>query len=144
MKRVTVEVAQAHHRVRFSRRDTLRTVSSVLRTEPKAPRSVSIVFVGSRKIRAINRTFLGHDYVTDVISFPLQDGMGLDGEVYVNLDRARSQAREYGIRFTEEIRRLLIHGTLHLSGYDDRTKRQRARMRKREEWYLRKNTRTTR
>lgn len=99
------------------------------------------MFVGSRKIRGINKLFLQHDYVTDVLAFPLQDGLGFDGELYVNLDRARSQAKQYGVGFTEETRRLLIHGTLHLAGYSDGTGREKARMVEREEHYLRKRLR---
>jgi probable rRNA maturation factor len=87
-------------------------------------------------MRRINRRFLNHDGVTDVIAFPFHDGMGIDGEVYVNLDRARSQARTYRVRFGEEARRLLIHGTLHLLGYSDATSRGKARMREREDYFL--------
>ena len=91
-------------------------------------------------MRRINRRFLRHDEATDVIAFPLHDGMGIDGEVYVNLDRARSQARTYRIRFGEETRRLLIHGTLHLLGYSDATARGKARMKEREDYYLATST----
>lgn len=134
-------MVNAHPRLRFSRRETFQTVRNVLRSESAAPRSLSIVFVGSRKIRGINKLFLRHDYVTDVLAFPLQDGLGFDGELYVNLDRARSQAKQYGVGFTEETRRLLIHGTLHLAGYSDGTGREKARMAEREEHYLRKRLR---
>jgi rRNA maturation RNase YbeY len=87
-------------------------------------------------MRQINKRFLNHDDVTDVIAFPLEDGMGMDGEIYVNLDRAKSQAQEYRVSQLEETRRLLIHGVLHLLGYDDGTKKDRERMRKKEDVYL--------
>lgn len=141
---MTIEVVNAHPRLRFSRRETFQTVRNVLRSESAAPRSLSVVFVGSRKIRGINKRFLRHDYVTDVLAFPLQDGLGFDGELYVNLDRARSQAKEYRVGFAEETRRLLIHGTLHLSGYSDSTGREKARMVEREEYHLRKRSRRAR
>jgi rRNA maturation RNase YbeY len=99
---------------------------------------VSVVFVGSRFIRRINRRYLQHDYVTDVIAFPLGEGKEtpLEGEIYVNLDRARSQAREYKVPFSEETRRLLIHGTLHLLGYADSTSRKKTIMTQRENLLL--------
>lgn len=87
-------------------------------------------------MRRINRAFLGHDYSTDVISFPLKDGLGFDGELYINLDRAKTQAKEYDVPYSQEVRRLLIHGTLHLLGYDDTTTKQRKRMQRREDYYL--------
>jgi probable rRNA maturation factor len=96
-----------------------------------------VVYVDSRRCRALNRKFLRHDYVTDVLSFPLGDtGQGVEGEVYVNLDRARKQAGEYGVSESSERDRLVVHGTLHLLGYDDRTRAAALRMRRREDWYL--------
>jgi probable rRNA maturation factor len=62
--------------------------------------------------------------------------VGIEGEVYVNLDRARSQARTYTVSFGDEVRRLLIHGTLHLLGYSDATARGKARMKEREDFFL--------
>jgi len=129
-------VSNNHPSLRFSRRETFRTVRSVLEEELVPSLSVSVVFVGSRFIRQINRRFLNHNYITDVIAFPFRDGQGIDAEVYVNLDRARSQAREYGISYADEARRLLIHGILHVLGYTDDTTRGRSRMRRREDFLL--------
>jgi rRNA maturation RNase YbeY len=84
----------------------------------------------------MNRRFLGHAYATDVISFPLGEGDAVEGELYVNLDRARVQARHYGVTRTHELVRLVVHGTLHLTGYDDRLPEDRRRMRQREDFYL--------
>ncbi|MBI5472102.1 MAG: rRNA maturation RNase YbeY [Ignavibacteriae bacterium] len=89
---------------------------------------ITVVFVDSQRCKSINRTFLRHNYVTDVISFCLETSPILEGEVYVNLDRARAQAREYNVTQTNEIARLVIHGCLHLAGYDDTTTAQRAAM----------------
>ncbi len=133
-------VIHAHRRYRFSVSETQRTVRTVLRGENKNLSALSVVFVGHRIMRRINRVFLGHDYSTDVISFPLMDGWGVDAELYINLDRARTQAREYRVPFSHEVRRLLIHGTLHLLGYDDTTPAKRIRMRKQEDLYLRRLT----
>lgn len=131
-----VEVINHHPRYRFSKTETQRTVQAVLRKERKKLSSLSVVFVGHRVMRKINRLFLGHDYSTDVISFPLTDGMGFDAELYINLDRAKSQAKQYKVPYSHEVRRLLIHGTLHLLGYDDRTEKQRKQMQRREDFYL--------
>jgi len=131
-------VSQHHPSLRFPRRETFRAIQSVLQYESVRSFRVSVVFVGSRFIRRINRRYLRHDYVTDVIAFPLGEGKNtpLEGELYVNLDRAKSQAREYGISFTEEARRLLIHGALHLLGYTDSGSRKKAQMTERENLLL--------
>ena len=127
-----------HPSLRFPNRETFRTIQSVLKDESSPSLRLSVVFVGSRKIRAMNRRFLGRDDVTDVIAFPLGDGdePGAQAEIYVNLDRAKSQAREYGVTFAEETRRLLIHGTLHLLGYSDAGPKQKRKMARREDFHL--------
>lgn len=129
-------ISNNHPVLRISRRETFRAIRSVLQSESSLSMVISVVFVGSRYIRSINRQFLNHDYITDVIAFPFDDGLGIDGELYVNLDRAKMQAREYGVAFLEEVRRLLIHGTLHLLGYSDATARTKDRMKKKEDYFL--------
>lgn len=129
-------ISNNHPVLRISRRETFRAIRSVLQSESSLSMVISVVFVGSRYIRSINKQFLNHDYITDVIAFPFDDGLGIDGEVYVNLDRAKTQAREYGVAFLEEVRRLLIHGTLHLLGYSDATARTKDRMKKKEDYFL--------
>lgn len=123
-------VSNNHPSLRFPMRETFRAIQSVLQYESVRSFQASVVFVGSRYIRRINRRFLHHDYATDVIAFPLGEGKGarLEGEIYVNLDRAKIQAREYGVTFVEEVRRLLIHGTLHLLGHLDSSPRKKAKM----------------
>ncbi len=133
-----IAVANNHPSLRFPKRETFRAIQSVLEYESVRSFQVSVVFVASRFIRRINRRYLHHDYVTDVIAFPLGEGKGtpLEGEIYVNLDRAKSQARDYKVPFTEETRRLLIHGTLHLLGYTDSANRTKAEMTQRENLLL--------
>ena len=127
-----------HPSLRFPKRETFRAIQSVLKDESARSCRLSVVFVESRAIRKINRRFLGHDYVTDVIAFSLgeRDEPGAQAEIYVNLDRAKSQARDYGVTFAEETRRLLIHGTLHVLGYSDANARQKAGMTRREDFHL--------
>jgi len=103
-------------------------------------------------IRRLNREFLNRDESTDVISFDLsgsEEKKGKSrfrkyatsnpvGEIYVNLDRARLQARQYGITFWEELLRLSIHGLLHLFDYDDRNPVDRKKMMAKQEELLQK------
>ncbi len=110
-----------------------RTVRSVLRAEGIVKAEVSIVFTDGRYSRTINRKYLGRDYSTDVLAFPLEEGETLEGELYVNIDKARQQAREYAVSLANELGRLVIHGMLHLAGYDDRTRRGAEAMRKKED-----------
>jgi len=87
-------------------------------------RSVTIVFVGDAAIRKLNQQFRGQNYPTDVLSFPTEpetfesEDESKLGEVVISLDRARTQARENGLSFPHEVQQLILHGLLHLCGYD--------------------------
>jgi probable rRNA maturation factor len=134
MARLCVE--NAHVRYRIPRRETLKALRTVLRREGSGYRLLNVVFINDRKSRQLNRKFLAHDYATDVLAFRLDEGSGLEGEVYVNLDRARIQARKYGVTFKNEVMRLVIHGLLHLLGYKDGTRRAQLIMNRKQEDYV--------
>ncbi len=98
---------------------------------------LSLVFVTGSRIRTVNRARLGHDYVTDVITFDLGSIPGrIDGEIYICPAEARRNARIYGEPEEHEILRYVAHGILHLLGQDDATLKQRAAMRMREDELL--------
>lgn len=81
---------------------------------------LSIVFVDSHEILKMNRQFLNHDYITDIITFDdTLDQPDFLGEIYICLDQCKNQCSEYGHTFEEELLTLIIHGVLHLTGYDD-------------------------
>ncbi|PWT92577.1 MAG: rRNA maturation RNase YbeY [Blastocatellia bacterium] len=83
--------------------------------------SVTVAFVSDKKIRELNKNFRGIDKATDVLSFPtLNEDEGL-GDIAISVDRAKSQAKENGLTFDGEVSQLLLHGLLHLSGYDHET-----------------------
>jgi probable rRNA maturation factor len=113
-----------------------RIADSVLQGE-KAELSgvLSIVMVDDAAMRDLNLRFLKKDRPTDVIAFELGDG-GVWGEVYVSAERTREQAADYGVPPAEELARCVIHGLLHLLGYDDVTLRERRAMKGKEEEYL--------
>jgi rRNA maturation RNase YbeY len=98
---------------------------------------VGIVLADHGMVHRLNREYLGHDYRTDVLSF-LIDGTdrGIEGEVYVDLDMAESNAARFGEPYDREVARCVVHGLLHLAGHDDSTEEERARMRRLEDRYL--------
>lgn len=107
-------------------------------TAERLPASViSCAVVGDAEIRKINRRFLNHDSVTDIITFPLEEDP-LEAELVISADTARRQAKEYGVPVREECARLAIHGILHLAGHDDGTEEDRGRMKRREDLLLRR------
>lgn len=98
---------------------------------------VSLVLTTHAHVHELNRTYLQHDYETDVLSFDLSDAPGsIEGEIYVDLDTARERHEEFGATFEEEAYRYAVHGLLHLAGYDDSTPDAREYMRSLEDRYL--------
>jgi probable rRNA maturation factor len=92
-------------------------------------RSAAIVFVGDEAIKKLNRQFRGKNYATDVLSFPSQaeafevEHRSQLGEVVISVHRAMAQAKEHGLPFSCEVKQLILHGLLHLCGYDHETDR---------------------
>jgi rRNA maturation RNase YbeY len=85
----------------------------------------------------LNKEYLKHFTLTDIITFDQSESPGeLSADIYISVDRARENAREYKASLTNEIRRLMIHGVLHLMGYKDKTGAEREQMRAKEEYYL--------
>ena len=107
------------------RADVRRLCRLVARDFKPDAAAVNVVFVNDRRIHELNRRFLKRDRPTNVISFNcaephLPGEPQLLGEVYVSRDRARAQAREYGVSYSSELRRLVLHGLLHLLGLTHR------------------------
>jgi probable rRNA maturation factor len=101
---------------------------------------VTIVFIADERMADLNFRFRRKNRTTDVLAFPLTEKSApngrVQGEIYISLDQARRQAREYGITLGEELKRLVVHGTLHLLGYDHHRRAEARRMRAKEEQYL--------
>jgi rRNA maturation RNase YbeY len=107
--------------------------------------SLSLTLVGKTRMQRLNRTFRQRDYATDVLAFPMQDAsqssLAFVGDVVICVPVALSQASRFGNTPDEEILRLLIHGTLHLLGYDHETTEQEAkRMTRKEQAIFRRLT----
>ena len=86
----------------------------------KPDSSATIAFLSDKSIRQLNRQFRGIDKATDVLSFPADDEANL-GDIAISVDTAAAQAKENGLTFDEEVAQLILHGLLHLSGYDHET-----------------------
>ena len=122
-----------------------RLAMHVLRSEgAPTPLEVGVVVTTDDEVHALNRQYLGHDYQTDVISFGMAEEGSEEfitpeerpqylGDVVVSYDRAAEQAPEYGHSTEREVATLLVHGLLHLLGYDDTTDAERERMHERQE-----------
>ena len=114
-----------------------RAVVATLAAEKAKKSRVSVLLTGNREIRRINLSFLKHDYATDVISFGAGEKNYL-GDIVVSAEMARSFSKKLRIPYTQELSRYVVHGTLHLLGYEDGSKKDKIKMRRRQERILKK------
>lgn len=115
-------------KIKPAERRCLEEVSKLFLRRLKIKKQVSLVLMGDKKIQKLNKIYRYKDRVTDVLAFgdfsppdarlSGRQGQGLLGEIVICLPQARRQAKAYGVSFKQELARLLLHGLLHLKGYD--------------------------
>ena len=112
-------------------------LSDIFSDEGKSLSSLSYIFCTDKYLHAINLEFLGHDDYTDIITFSLAEpGASIVGEIYISTDRIRENAVKNKVTINNELHRVLFHGALHLCGYKDKTKNDKAIMTSKEDYYL--------
>lgn len=124
---------------RFTYRGKRVTTEWIRRTaalEGRETGDISVVFCSDDALLAINRQYLQHDYLTDIITFDYSEGTVISGDLMISIDTVRSNAATYGVSFREELMRVIIHGILHLCGYGDKTPAEEKQMRALENKYL--------
>lgn len=97
---------------------------------------VTFVLMSDKGLLPYNKRYLGHDEYTDVITFDLQTGTGISGDILISYDRVRDNAKTYGVSAQQELHRVMVHGLLHLMGHSDKSAAKRKAMRQEEDKYL--------
>jgi len=98
---------------------------------------LNIIFCSDEHLLKINREYLQHDYLTDIITFDQsEEPRAVEGDIFISVDRVRENAKLYAATFLHELHRVIIHGVLHLCGYKDHTDEDRHQMREKEDFYL--------
>jgi probable rRNA maturation factor len=132
-----IEVSNQQQAIAFDEGRLKLAAEAVLRDAGIVDGSLSIALVDDRTIHDLNQKYLAHDYPTDVLSFALvQDGDRLEGEVVASAETAARAAVQFGWTAQDELLLYVIHGTLHLVGYDDASDELRAKMRAAQRRYL--------
>lgn len=108
----------------------------VAESEIKRLGDISIIFCSDNYILDINLKYLQHDYFTDIITFDYCEGAILNGDLFISIDSVRENAEFYGVEFQDELDRVIVHGILHLIGYDDHTDEDIKTMREKENYYI--------
>jgi len=113
------------------------TCKNILNDKDQNTATISIILTNDKKLRKLKKEYFGEDVFTDTISFNLEeDGDPIDGEIYISLNRVSENAREFNQDTSRELKRVIIHGCLHLLGYDDQTPEGKKTMTCMEDHYL--------
>ena len=118
------------------RRLNNRWLKLVAESEIRRLGDISIIFCSDKKILEVNLEYLQHDYYTDIITFDYCEGDSLNGDLFISIDSVKENASYYGVEFSEELNRVIVHGILHLIGYDDHSEKDKKLMRQKENYYL--------
>lgn len=140
LKKTEVEVInESGMEVPVDEKLALKCIGEVARQDACSFSFIEIVYVGEEKIQQVNNDHLGHDYITDIITFrydEILNNINIEGTLFCCAPRISEQAIEYNQDIGDEYIRVLIHGLLHLAGYDDKSEQERETMRARENHYL--------
>jgi probable rRNA maturation factor len=124
----------------ISRKGVLKEfITSIFKSENRSLKTISIIFSSDSSVLKINKEYLKHNYLTDIITFRLsKHRQPIIADVYISTERVRENSQKLQSKFNEELHRVIFHGVLHLCGYNDKSKSQKLAMRERENYYLSK------
>lgn len=113
-------------------------ILATIENESKQRQEIEYVFVSDEELYKINMEYLGHDTLTDIITFDYGVGEMIAGEIYISTERVTENAETFKVLFENELARVMIHGILHLCGYKDASSEEKKLMRYKEGFYLKK------
>lgn len=119
-----------------SKRLTSQWLKLVAQAESKKLGAVSVIFCSDNYLLDINKKYLNHDYFTDIITFDYCEGDLISGDLFISIDSVKDNSEFFKSCFEDELNRVIVHGVLHLIGYDDHTESDVAVMRSKEDFYL--------
>ena len=108
-------------------------ISKVIQSENKTTGEISYIFCNDDYLLKLNQEHLNHDTLTDIISFDYTMGNELSGDIFISVERVQDNANDYKVTFENELLRVMAHGVLHYCGYKDKTEKDEAIMRIKED-----------
>ena len=114
-------------------------IQNVFRHHKKKVQHISYIFCSDNYLLAMNKKFLQHHYLTDIITFDNSVDPGkIEADIFISVDRVRANAKKFNLTFKDELHRVMVHGALHLMGYDDKKPSLQKKMQNAENVWLNK------
>lgn len=111
-------------------------LEKVVEDEGKECGDINLIFCSDEALLDMNKQYLDHDYYTDIITFDYSEEDEISGDLFISIDRVVDNSREFGYEYINELRRVCVHGVLHLCGYKDKSEGDEMIMRTKEDYYL--------
>ena len=130
-----------HNEIEFvlqNQRELQRWIKKVITSENKEMGQINYIFCSDEYLLERNIKYLEHDTLTDIITFNYCKGKIITSDIMISIDRVKENSTIFDNSFSEELHRVMIHGILHLIGYDDKTEKEKILMREKENFYLKK------
>lgn len=113
-------------------------IKTVITKENKTLGEINYIFCTDEYLLEKNQTFLNHNTYTDIITFDYSEENQISGDIFISIERVKENARKFAVEFETELKRVMIHGVLHLIGYNDKSEDEQKLMREKENFYLEK------
>lgn len=111
-------------------------IKQAISNEDKTCDSINFIFTSDKFLLEINKKFLSHNYFTDIVTFNYCTDNLISGDIYISLETVKNNSIRFNVSMIEELYRVMVHGVLHLIGYNDSNELEKSRMREKEDFYL--------
>ncbi|MCD4835214.1 MAG: rRNA maturation RNase YbeY [Bacteroidales bacterium] len=111
-------------------------VNSVITSVDKKTGNINFIFTSDKYLLKINKEYLSHKYYTDIITFNYCENEIISGDIFISIETVKNNSSRFNVTIIEELHRVIIHGILHLLGFDDQSDEEKAVMREKENYYL--------
>ena len=111
-------------------------LKSTIEHYKKSIGTINIVFCSDQHLLVINKEYLNHDYYTDIITFNFCENKTISGDLFISIDRIKDNSKKNKLHFVNELHRVIIHGVLHLCGFNDKTNEEKKEIRQLENYFL--------
>ena len=121
----------------YGKKEIRKWINRVIENEGKETGDINIIFTTDSYLLEINYQYLNRNYYTDIITFDYSDGKNVSGDLFVSIERIRENARSLNVKMKSELTRIIVHGVLHLIGYNDSNQAEKEIMTEKEDKYIR-------